>query len=123
VLVCHRLILSRLLRSFLDQVLTDLVGVADRFFDAEAFPAAIAILEPWRGSANLATLFDNRLRHHLNDNLWRLLLFSVDLSEVFDPGQVPLGPSRDSLGVPKQDCNPIDAKLRQVLALRAFVDP
>jgi hypothetical protein len=103
VLVCHRLILSRLFGSLLNQELTDLVRVADRFFNAEAFPATVAILEPWWRSANLATLFDNRLRHHLDDNLRRLLLFSVDLLEVLDPGQVPLGPSRDFLGVPKQD--------------------
>jgi hypothetical protein len=99
-LICHRLILSRLFGSLLHQELANLVRVADRFFDAEAFPATVAILEPWWGSANLATLFDNRLGHHLDDCLWRLFLFSVDLSEVFDPGQVPLGSSRDSLGVP-----------------------
>jgi hypothetical protein len=86
VLVCHRLILSRLLRSLLNQKLANLVRVADRFFDSEALPAAIAILEPWWGSANLATFFDNRLGHRLDDSLWRLLLSSVDLSEVFDPG-------------------------------------
>jgi hypothetical protein len=103
VLICHRLILSRLFRSLLHQVLANLVGVADRFFDAEAFPAAIAILEPWWCSANLATLFNDRLGHHLNDRLWRLLLSSVDLSEVFDPGQIPLGSPRDFLRVPKQD--------------------
>jgi hypothetical protein len=103
VLVGHRLILSRLFWSLLNQELANLVGVADRFFDAEAFPAAIAILEPWWRSANLTTLFDNRLGHHLDDSLRRLLCLSVDLSEVFDPGQVPLGSSRDFLGVPKQD--------------------
>jgi hypothetical protein len=97
------LILSRLFGSLLNQELANIVGVADRFFDAEAFPAAVAILEPWWGSANLATLFDNRLGHHLDDCLWRLPLPSVDLSEVLDPGQVPLGPSRDFLGVPQQD--------------------
>jgi hypothetical protein len=43
-LIGHRLILSRLFRSLLNQVLANLVGVADRFFDAKAFPAAIAIL-------------------------------------------------------------------------------
>jgi hypothetical protein len=122
VLVGHRLILSRLFRSLLNQVLANLVGVADRFFDAEAFLATVAILEPWWGSANLATFFDNRLGHHLNGSLWRLLLSSVDLPEVFDPGQVPLGSSRDFLGVPQQDRNPVDAKLCQVLALRALVD-
>jgi hypothetical protein len=42
----------------------------------------------------------NRLGNHLDDRLWRLFLFSVDLSKVLDPGQVPLGPSRDFLGVP-----------------------
>jgi hypothetical protein len=99
-LVGHRLILCRLFGSLLNQVLANLVGVADRFFDAEAFPATVAILEPWRGSANLATLFDNRLRHHLDDSLRRLLVYSVNLSEVFDPSQVPLGPSRYLLGVP-----------------------
>jgi hypothetical protein len=122
VLICHRLILSRLLRSLLNQVLANLVGVADRFFDAKAFPATVAILEPWWGSANLTVLLNDRLRHHLDDCLWRLRCLSVDLSEVLDPGQVPLGPSRDPFGVPKQDRNPIDPKLRQVLALRAFVD-
>jgi hypothetical protein len=44
VLVCHRLILSRLFGSLLHQELANLVGVADRFFDAEAFPATVAIL-------------------------------------------------------------------------------
>jgi hypothetical protein len=102
-LICHRLILSRLFGSLLHQVLANLVGVADRFFDAETFPAAIAIFKPRWGSANLATLFDNRLRHHLDDRLWRLPLSSVDLLKVFDPGQIPLGSSRDFLGVPKQD--------------------
>jgi hypothetical protein len=103
VLVCHRLILSRLFGSLLHQELADLVGVADRFFDAETFPATVAILEPWWSPANLATLFDNRLGHHLDDSLWRLLLSSVDLSEVFDSGQVPLGSSRDFLRVPQKD--------------------
>jgi hypothetical protein len=121
-LVCHRLILSRLFRSLLNQVLANLVGVANRFFDAEAFLATVAILEPWWRSANLAMLLSNRLRHHLDGSLWRLPLSSVDLSEVFDPGQIPLGPSRDFLGVPQQDRNPVDAKLCQVLALRALVD-
>jgi hypothetical protein len=102
-LICHRLILSRLFRSLFRQGLANLVWVDDRFFDAKALPATVAILEPWWRSANLATLFDNRLRHHLDDNLRRLLLFSVDLLEVLDSGQVPLGPSRDFLGVPKQD--------------------
>jgi hypothetical protein len=103
VLVGHRLILSRLFGSLLNQELANLVWVANRFFDAEAFPATVAILEPWRGSANLATLFDNRLGHHLDGSLWRSLFSSVDLSEVFGPCQVPLGPSRYFLGVPKQD--------------------
>jgi hypothetical protein len=106
----------------LHQVLANLVGVADRFFDSKAFSATIAILEPWWRSANLTTLFDNRLGHHLDDSLRRLLCLSVDLSEVFDPSQVPLGPSRDFFGVPQQDRNPIDSKLCQVLALGAFVD-
>jgi hypothetical protein len=53
-LVGHRLILSRLFGSLLHQELANLVRVADCFFDAETFPAAIAILEPWWGSANLA---------------------------------------------------------------------
>jgi hypothetical protein len=48
-------------------------------------------------------LLNDRLGHHLNGSLWRLLFSSVDLSEVFDPGQVTLGPSRDPLGMPKQD--------------------
>jgi hypothetical protein len=65
----------------------------------------------------------DRLRHHLDDRPWRLLLSSVDLAEVFDPGQIPLRPSRDFLRVPEQDRNPIDAKLRQVLAFRALIDP
>jgi hypothetical protein len=46
-------------------------------------------------------LFDNRLGHHLDDNLWLSPLFSVDLSEVFDPSQIPIGPSRDPLSVPE----------------------
>jgi hypothetical protein len=100
VLVGHRLILSRLFRSLLNQVLANLVRVANRFLDSETLPATVAILEPWGRSANLATLFNDRLRHHLNGSLRRLLCLSVDLSEVFDPGQVPLGPSRDFLGVP-----------------------
>jgi hypothetical protein len=86
VLVGHRLILSRLFRSLLHQELANLVRVADCFFDAETFPAAIPILEPWWRSANLATLLSDRIRHHLDDSPWRLLLSSVDLSEVFDPG-------------------------------------
>jgi hypothetical protein len=95
--------LSRLFGSLLNQVLANLVGVADRFFDAEAFPATVTILEPWWRSANLATLFDNRLRHHLDGSPWRLLLSSVDRSEVFDTSQIPLGSSRDFLRVPQKD--------------------
>jgi hypothetical protein len=87
----------------LDQVLANLVRVADRFLNAETFSAALAILEPWWRSANLAMLLSNRLGHHLDNHLWRLLGSSVDLSEVFDPGQIPLGSSRDPLGVPQQD--------------------
>jgi hypothetical protein len=99
-LICHRLILSRLFRSLLHQVLANFVRVADRFFDAETLPATVAILEPWWSPANFATLFDDRLGHHLDDSPWRLPLSSVDLSEVFDSCQVPLGPSRDFLRVP-----------------------
>jgi hypothetical protein len=111
VLVGHRLILSRLFGSLLNQELANLVRVADRFFDAETLPATVAILEPWRSPANLATLLSDRIRHHLDDSPWRLLLSSVDLSEVLDPGQIPLGPSRDFLRVPKQDRNPIDIQV------------
>jgi hypothetical protein len=63
----------------------------------------------------------DRIRHHLDDSPWRLPLSSVDLSEMFDPGQIPLGPSRYFLGVPQQDRNPIDIQLCQVLALWALV--
>jgi hypothetical protein len=122
VLVGHRLILSRLFRSLLHQELANLVGVADRFFDSKAFLATVAILEPWWRSANLAVLLSNRLGNDLDDSLCRLRCLSVNLSEVFDPSQIPLGSSRDFLGVPKQNRNPINAKLCQVLALRAFVD-
>jgi hypothetical protein len=100
VLVCHRLILIRLLGSLFHQVSADFVGVDDRFFERETILAPVSILHRGRRPANVAVPFDNRLRHHLDDSPWRLLLFSVDLSEVFDPGQVPLGPSRDLLGVP-----------------------
>jgi hypothetical protein len=100
VLVCHRLVLRRLFGSLLHQELANLVGVADRFFNSETFPATIAIFKSWWGAANLATLFDNRFGHHLNDSLLRLRCLSVDLSEVFDPSQIPLGPSRDFLGMP-----------------------
>jgi hypothetical protein len=101
VLVGHRLILSRLLGSLFHQVLADLVRVADRFFDSETLLAAFAIFKRSFGSADVAMPFDNRLRHHLDDSLRRLLLSSVDLSKVFGPGQVPLGPSRYFLGVPE----------------------
>jgi hypothetical protein len=85
VLVCHRLILSRLFRSLFRQVLADFVGVDDRFFEREAILAPIAILDrPFR-PANIAVPFDNRLWNHLDDRLWRLLLSSVDLPKVFDP--------------------------------------
>jgi hypothetical protein len=100
VLVRHRLILSRLLRSLFHQVLANLVWVDDRFFEPEAILAPIAILDRGRSPANIAVPFDNRLGHHLDDRPWRLIAFSVDLSEMFDPGQIPLGPSRDFLRVP-----------------------
>jgi hypothetical protein len=103
VLVGHRLILSRLFGSLFNQVLANLVGVADCFFDSETLLAAFAIFKRPFGPANIAMPFDNRLGHHLDDILRRLLLSSVDRSEVFDPGQIPLGPSRDLLGVPQQD--------------------
>jgi hypothetical protein len=111
VLVGHCLILSRLLRSLFNQRLANLVGVDDRFFYRETILTPIAMLNRGRSPANIAVPFDNRLGHHLDDRPWRLLLSSVDLSKVFDPCQVPLGPSRDLLGVPQQDRNPIDAKL------------
>jgi hypothetical protein len=101
VLVCHRLVLSRLFRSLFHQVLADFVGVNDRFFEREAILTPIAMLNRGRSPANVAVPFDNRLGHHLDDSLWRLFLFSVDLSKVFDPGQIPLGSSRDLLGVPQ----------------------
>jgi hypothetical protein len=103
VLVCHRLILRRLFRSLFYQGLANLVGVDNRFFEREAILTPIAILDGSLGPANVAMPVDNRLRDHLDDCLWRLLLFSVDLSKVFDPGQVPLGPSRYLLGVPEQN--------------------
>jgi hypothetical protein len=103
VLVCHRLILSDSLRSFFHQVLANLVGVDNRFFEREAILTPIAILDGSLCPANVAVPLGNRLRDHLDDRLWRLLLFSVDLSKVFDPGQVPLGPSRDFLRVPEQN--------------------
>jgi hypothetical protein len=111
-LVCHRLVLCRLFGSLLHQELANLVRVADRFFNSETLLAAFAILEPWWRSANLAVLLGNRLGHYLDDSLRRLIAFSVDLSKVFDPCQVPLGSSRYFLRVPQQDRNPIDAKLR-----------
>jgi hypothetical protein len=101
VLVCHRLVLSRLLRSLFLQVLANLIGVADRFFNSETLLAAFAIFKRSFRPANVAMPLSNRLRNHLNDSPWRLLLSSVDLSEVFDPCQVPLGPSRDFFGVPE----------------------
>jgi hypothetical protein len=101
VLVGHRLILSRLFGSLSYQVLADFVGVNDRFFYREAILTPIAMLNRWRSPANIAVPFDNRLGHHLDDRPWRLLLSSVDRSKVFDPGQIPLGPSRDPLGVPE----------------------
>jgi hypothetical protein len=100
VLICHRLILSRLFRSLFNQVLANLVGVDDRFFYRETILTPVSILHGSFGPANVAVPFDNRLGHHLNDRPWRSLLFSVDLSKVFDPGQIPLGPSRDFLRVP-----------------------
>jgi hypothetical protein len=103
VLVCHRLILGRLFRSLADQVLADFVWVDDRFFEREAILAPIAILYGWRSPANVAMSLSNRPKNHLDDSLWRLLLSSVNLYEVLDPGQIPLGPSRDPLGVPEQD--------------------
>jgi hypothetical protein len=121
-LICHRLILSRLFRSLFRQGLANLVWVDDRFFEREAILAPIAILDGSLGPANVAMSLGNRLRDHLYDRLWWLFLLSVDLSKVFDPSQVPLGSSRDFLGVPKQDRNPIDTQVCQVLALRAFVD-
>jgi hypothetical protein len=100
VLVSHRLILSRLFGSLAYQVLANLVWVNDRLFYREAILTPIAMLYRGRRAANIAVPFKNRLRRHLNDSLLRLLLSSVDLSEVLDPGQVPLGPSRYPLGVP-----------------------
>jgi hypothetical protein len=84
VLVGHRLVLSGLLGSLFHQVLANLVGVDDRFFYREAILTPIAMLYRWRSPANIATL----ARHRVN------------LPEVFDPCQVPLGSSRDLLGVP-----------------------
>jgi hypothetical protein len=43
-LIGHRLILSRLFGSLLHQELANLVGVADGFLNAKAFPATVAIL-------------------------------------------------------------------------------
>jgi hypothetical protein len=103
VLVCHRLILSRLLGSLFNQGLANLVGVDNRFFYRETILTPIAMLNRWRSPANVAMPLRNRLRHHLDDRLWRLLISSVDLPKVFDPGQIPLGPSRDPLRVPEQD--------------------
>jgi hypothetical protein len=103
VLVCHRLILRRLLRSLFHQVLANLVGVNDRFFERKAILTPVSILHRGRRPANVAMPLGSRLRHHFDDSLRRLLLSSVDLSKVFGPGQIPLGPSRDPLGVPEQD--------------------
>jgi hypothetical protein len=100
VLVCHRLILSRLFGSLFHQGLANLVRVADRFFNSETLLAAFAIFKRPFGSADVAMPLSNRLRHHLDDSLRRLLCLSVDLSKVLHPGQVPLGPSRYFLGVP-----------------------
>jgi hypothetical protein len=100
VLVRHRLVLRRLLWSLFHQVLANLVGVDDRFFERKAILAPVSILHRWRSPANIAVPLSDRLGHYLDDRPWRLLLSSVDLSEVFDPGQVPLGSSRDFLGVP-----------------------
>jgi hypothetical protein len=101
VLVGHRLILSRLFRSLFNQCLANLVGVDDRFFERKAILAPVSIFDrPFR-PADVAMPLGGRLGNHLNDSLWRLFLFSVDLPKVFDPGQVPLGPSRDLLRVPE----------------------
>jgi hypothetical protein len=69
VLICHRLILSRLFRSLLDQVLANLVRVADRFFDAEAILAERAMLYRSLGPADIAMSFKNRLGNRLSDSL------------------------------------------------------
>jgi hypothetical protein len=103
VLVGHRLILSRLFRSLFHQVLANLIGVDDRFFEREAILAPVSILDRSFRPADVAMSLRNRIRNHLDDRLWRLLLFSVDFPKVFDPCQVPLGPSRDPLGVPEQN--------------------
>jgi hypothetical protein len=103
VLVGHRLIPSRPFRSLFDQSLANLVRVDDRFFERKAILTPIAMLNRWRSPANVAVPIDNRLGHHLDDRLWRLLLFSVNLPEVLDPCQIPLGPSRDFLRVPEQN--------------------
>jgi hypothetical protein len=101
VLVGHRLILSRLLRSLFNHSLANLVGVAYGFLEPEAILAESAMLHRWRSPANIAMPLSDRLGHHLDDRPWRLSLSSVDLSKVFDPGQVPLGSSRDFLRVPQ----------------------
>jgi hypothetical protein len=80
------LVLSRLLRSLFNQSLANLVWVNDRFLEPEAILTPIAILHRWRSPANIAMPFGNRLRNHLDDRPWRLLLSSVDLPKVFDPG-------------------------------------
>jgi hypothetical protein len=84
-LVCHRLILSRLFRSLFNQRLANFVGVDNRFFEREAILAPISILHGSLCPANVAMPLGDRLRDHLGDRLWRLPLSSVDLSEVFDP--------------------------------------
>jgi hypothetical protein len=101
VLICHRLILSAFLGSLFHQVLANLVGVNDRFFYREAILAPISVLHCWRSSANVAVPLSDSLGHHLDDRPWRLLLFSVDLSKVFDPCQIPLGSLRDLLRMPQ----------------------
>jgi hypothetical protein len=84
VLICHRLILSRLFGSLSYQVLANFVWVDDRFFYREAILTPIAMLNRGRSPAYLAM----PARHRVN------------LSEVLDPGQIPLGSSRDLFGVP-----------------------
>jgi len=53
-LIGHRLILSRLFGSLLNQELADFVRVADRFFYREAILTPIAMLNRWRSPANVA---------------------------------------------------------------------
>jgi hypothetical protein len=54
VLVCHRLVLSRLLWSLFNQGLADFVGVNDRLFEREAILTPIAMLNRWRRPADVA---------------------------------------------------------------------